>query len=74
MVYVAVLLLYAAILLAGSIAVARHVHDYRLVGWLPLVFATVHAGSGTGMLWELLWPARATVSDSTPGDPSIANG
>ncbi len=53
MVYVAVLLLYAAILLTGSIAVARHAHDYRLVGWLPLVFATVHAGSGTGMLLEL---------------------
>jgi succinoglycan biosynthesis protein ExoA len=73
-VYFAVLLLYATILLAGSIAIARHAHDYRLIPWLPLVFATVHAGSGTGLLWELLRPARAAVSDSTPGGLSTASG
>ncbi|MGO9112639.1 MAG: glycosyltransferase family 2 protein [Thermoguttaceae bacterium] len=73
-VYFAALLLYAAILLAGSIAVARHANDYRLVCWLPLVFATVHAGSGTGLLWELLRPVRADVSDSTPFDFFAANG
>jgi len=73
-VYVGVLLLYASIVVAGSIAVAHHAHDYRLVGWLPLVFATVHAGSGTGLLLELFRPARAKVSSSTPGDLSAVNG
>ena len=60
-VYIGVLLLYAAIVLAGSIAVARHAHDYRLVGWLPLVFATVHAGSGTGLLLEVVSPLTGVI-------------
>jgi succinoglycan biosynthesis protein ExoA len=59
MAYLAVLLLYAIILLAGA-AAAGHATDFRQVLWLPLVFATVHVGSGTGLLWELLWPARRT--------------
>lgn len=67
-VYFAVMLLYATILLAGSVIVASHAKDYRLIFWLPLVLATVHVGSGMGLLWELLWPARARVSDSTHGD------
>jgi succinoglycan biosynthesis protein ExoA len=66
--YLAVLLLYAAILLAGSIAVAARAKDYRLIFWLPLVFATVHAGSGTGLLRESIWPGRAKPSDSQSGD------
>ncbi len=67
-VYFAVMLLYATILLAGSTVVASHAKDYRLIFWLPLVFATVHVGSGVGLLWELLRPARARVPASTPGD------
>ena len=68
MVYLAVLVLYAAILGAGSIAVAGQAQDYRLGLWLPLVFATIHAGSGAGQLWELLRPVRASTSDPPCGD------
>ena len=67
-VYVAVLLLYAAILLSGSIAIAGHAKDYRLIGWLPWVFATVHAGSGTGLLWEAIAGLRGKRLPPTPGE------
>jgi hypothetical protein len=32
--------------------------DVAILPWLPLVFATVHAAAGTGLLLEGLFPAR----------------
>jgi succinoglycan biosynthesis protein ExoA len=53
-VYLVLISLYLAIVLATSTAAALHRRHLRLLGWLPLVFATVHAGSGWGSLCELV--------------------
>ena len=39
--------------LATSAAIAVRRREPRLLGWLPLVFLTVHAGSGWGVIAEL---------------------
>ncbi len=65
--YATALALYAAVVLAGSLAVwnaerrksnagGRRSFGFRhlaLLAWLPLVFATIHFGAGAGLLWEL---------------------
>jgi succinoglycan biosynthesis protein ExoA len=50
--YLTVLAIYASILLVTSAAIATRWRDASLLLWLPLVFATVHAGSGAGALIE----------------------
>ena len=54
MVYAAALVLYLAVVAAGSLSVALRLMNLRLLAWLPLVFATVHFGAGIGILQELL--------------------
>jgi succinoglycan biosynthesis protein ExoA len=53
-VYGSTIVVYLAIVLATSAAIAVRRHQPRLLGWLPLVFLTIHAGSGWGVLAELL--------------------
>ncbi len=57
-VYAGALALYAAVVLGFSAAIAAHQRDLRLLPLLPVVFATVHAGAGAGVWWELLAPGR----------------
>ena len=52
-VYVGTLIVYAAIVLTVTVRIAFRQSDARLLWRLPLVFATVHLASGTGMLLEL---------------------
>ncbi len=44
--------LYAATVLLVSLAVARRAGTPAVLPWLPLVFATIHVGSGCGILRE----------------------
>ncbi len=53
--YVGALAIYAAIVLAVSAAIAVRQRSLRLLAWLPLVFATIHVGSGAGLLRELIF-------------------
>jgi succinoglycan biosynthesis protein ExoA len=44
---------YLTIVAATSVSIAARDREPRLLGWLPLVFLTVHAGSGWGVIAEL---------------------
>ncbi len=50
--FLTVLAVYGCTLLVASAAIAMRRRDASLLLWLPLVFATVHAGSGAGALIE----------------------
>jgi succinoglycan biosynthesis protein ExoA len=58
-IYLAALALYVVVVLSGSAAVAFRRRRPELIVRLPLVFAVVHAGSGVGILRELLRPGRS---------------
>jgi succinoglycan biosynthesis protein ExoA len=45
---------YLAIVLAASAAIAWRRRRPQFLGWLPLVYLTVHAGAGWGVIGELL--------------------
>ena len=72
--YLTVLAIYGSILLATSVAIAIRRRDALLSAWLPLVFLTVHAGSGVGAILEglsLAWrrskePAACTQASCQP--------
>jgi polysaccharide deacetylase family protein (PEP-CTERM system associated) len=61
--YLAALAFYAAVVLAVSTQIASRERDVRLLGWLPLVFAAVHAGAGFGVLWELATGRRRRATE-----------
>jgi glycosyltransferase involved in cell wall biosynthesis len=46
------LALYVAVVAVVSLGIAWHKRDLRQLPWLPLVFVTVHAGAGWGLLRE----------------------
>ena len=52
--YLSVLAVYGLTLLLSSLALALGTWDLRVLPLLPLVFATIHAGAGTGVWWELV--------------------
>src|SRR5262249_22496911 len=53
-VYMLTVLSFSLILAFRAARNLRSLHEFgRLVGWLPLVFATIHAGAGAGILQEL---------------------
>ena len=54
MVYLGVIALYLTIVLGVSAAIARNQRTLAFLAWLPLVFLTVHAGSGWGVLVEMV--------------------
>jgi succinoglycan biosynthesis protein ExoA len=56
--YGGVIALYLAIVLTTSATIAVRHREPRFLAWLPLVFLTVHAGSGWGVLAELLGDRR----------------
>jgi succinoglycan biosynthesis protein ExoA len=58
--YLAVLLLYAAVLLAGSAAIAVRQRRLALLPWLPLALAAIHTGAGAGILVEAAIGSRRT--------------
>jgi succinoglycan biosynthesis protein ExoA len=51
-VYSGAVALYLALVLATSAAIAWRHREPTFLGWLPLVFLTVHAGAGWGVLRE----------------------
>jgi succinoglycan biosynthesis protein ExoA len=75
-VYFGVASFYLAVVLATSAEAALRRRRPRLLGWLPLVFATVHAGAGCGALCELLrrpkMAPRRTELDGRPPGPGPA--
>jgi hypothetical protein len=58
--YAGVLGLYAFTVLATSIALGARARDVRMVGWLPLVLATIHLGAGAGVLRECVAGMRSS--------------
>lgn len=54
--YLAVLGVYAMVLLTFSVAIAIRQRSLVLLAWLPPVFATIHVASGVGLLLELFRP------------------
>jgi succinoglycan biosynthesis protein ExoA len=52
-VYGFAVLLYVLIVAGTSATLAMRQREPRFLGWLPLVFVTVHAGSGWGVIAEL---------------------
>jgi hypothetical protein len=59
MVYLAVITLYAAVVLAFSVSLSIQRRRFSWLFQLPLIFAIVHLSAGVGICWELLvGPAR----------------
>jgi hypothetical protein len=56
--YAGVLGLYAAVVLLVALSIALRAGRLALLPWLPLVFATVHLGAGTGNLLEWAFGRR----------------
>ena len=59
-VYGGAIAVYLAAVLATSAAIAVRRREPRLLGWLPFVFPTVHAGAGWGVLSEAFSSSRCT--------------
>lgn len=68
-IYGGAIAVYLAAVLATSAAIAARRREPRLLGWLPLVFMTVHGGAGWGVLAEFLSPQR--IATRSPLDPGV---
>jgi succinoglycan biosynthesis protein ExoA len=66
-VYLGTLSLYAVAVVAASLAIALRPGKVRLLPYLPLVFLTVHLGSGTGVLLELIGGLFRRREPASPG-------
>jgi len=53
MLYLEMFLIYGTVVLLTSAWIAIRHNDMALLPWLPLVFVTVHAGSGVGLLQKM---------------------
>lgn len=56
--YLATVLAYVAILVAFSGYLATRARRWSLLVRLPAIFATLHAGAGAGVVFELIRPSR----------------
>ena len=65
-VYGGLVAFYASAVLATSASIALR-HRPRFLGWLPMVFLTLHAGSGWGVLLELFRPRPS--AETNAGSP-----
>ena len=65
--YAAVMALYFLVLLLFSIGACVRRRDAALLPLLPMVFATVHAGAGWGVLYEIVAGRKPASSASVPG-------
>jgi succinoglycan biosynthesis protein ExoA len=65
-VYMGSLGVYAAVVLTVSVLLAFRMRRLALLPWLPLVFAAIHVGSGTGMLLEWLIGRRRAAQEPLP--------
>lgn len=54
LIYAATLGLYGAIVGITSVSLAGKQRELRLLPWLPLVFAAIHLGAGTGIVLEAI--------------------
>jgi succinoglycan biosynthesis protein ExoA len=57
--YLAVLILYGAIILAGSVGVMGKVDSWQAAAWIPVVLIVIHVASGWGQWREVFQPIRA---------------
>jgi succinoglycan biosynthesis protein ExoA len=60
--YLLALALYGASVATASLVAAARGRDVMALFWLPLVFFTIHAGAGCGILFEFCFPAAAPQS------------
>ncbi|WP_165229459.1 glycosyltransferase family 2 protein [Aquisphaera insulae] len=60
-IYGGTIAVYLLAVLATSAVIAAQRREPRLLGWLPLVFSTVHAGAGWGALAEFVAGCRLIV-------------
>ncbi len=67
-VYTGAIALYAVLVLIASLALTIRQREPVLLPLLPLVFATVHLGAGTGQCWELLHPSPQPPPRSGEGE------
>src|SRR5579884_465564 len=64
-VYAGMLGLYGVLVALATLTCLLRTRDVRLLPWLPVVFVTVHAGAGCGIVRELVAGAR-------PAEPAAA--
>ena len=72
-IYGGVIALYATILLVAAASLASRHRNYWFLVLLPAVFVTIHAGSGWGILWELLRPARKAPLIAAEEEPELTS-
>jgi succinoglycan biosynthesis protein ExoA len=63
---------YLAIVTAASLGIAFRKRDLRQLPWLPLVFVTIHAGAGWGLLREGFAQLRTGFRPKRQGEPVSA--
>jgi succinoglycan biosynthesis protein ExoA len=66
------LALYAAVVLLVSLAVAARARRLGMLPWLPLVFAAIHLGAGTGILSEAVAGRRPRREEEVPAEGVLA--
>ena len=66
--YVIAIVIYLIIVLAVSIQLSIHNCSFELMLLLPQVFATLHAGAGVGVLWELIIGKSVDVETPIPAN------
>jgi succinoglycan biosynthesis protein ExoA len=75
-IYLSVIGLYALIVAGVSMKLAWRERDPGLLPWLPLVFAAIHCGAGTGILQELATrsTSEGTASNEAHGWDAVGAG
>jgi len=65
--YLGGVLAYSCVVLAFSLGLAVQSRDLTVLPWLPLVYATVHIGSGVGILTEAILHRQRAQPSANPG-------
>lgn len=70
LIYAATLGLYGTLVGFTSLGLACKERDMRLLAWLPLVFAAIHLGAGTGLVLEAILGKRRGSPEATETLPA----
>ena len=68
--YAAGLGVYAAVVVAYSVAIAARERNPYMFFWLPLIVLAIHVGAGTGFLAEAIAPQKAAAPAKSPDAPA----
>jgi succinoglycan biosynthesis protein ExoA len=71
--YAACLLVYALVVAGVSAALAIREWQISLAAYLPVVFATLHLGAGTGILFETCKPRRGAPRDQSSQNCDVSS-